>query len=185
MERPMKIFHLRLYRISKSVLNSSGPKSDLSTIRLSSLPEVSGDGEAPGVHQLGIILFQFNIVFGILLAYLSNYIVGTIQFGPVEWRWKFGVPAVPALFFLFLLFGIPRSPRWLVKKQRITEARDVLRMTGEQNYEHELQEIIVSIDAEHGASDSLFSWKSGRQSFWRYPSACLISSLESMPSSTT
>jgi MFS transporter, SP family, arabinose:H+ symporter len=53
----------------------------------------------------------------------------------------------------------PRSPRWLVKKQRIVEARDVLRMTGEQDYEQELQEIIVSIDAEHVTDDSLFSWK--------------------------
>ena len=103
--------------------------------------------------------FQFNIVFGILLAYLSNYIVGTMHLGPAEWRWKLGVPALPALFFLLLLFGIPRSPRWLVKKQRITEARDVLRMTGEEDYEQELQEIIVSIDAEHIANDALFSWK--------------------------
>jgi MFS transporter, SP family, arabinose:H+ symporter len=104
-------------------------------------------------------LFQFNIVFGILLAYLSNYIVGTMQFGAVEWRWKLGLPALPALFFLFFLFGIPRSPRWLVKKQRIAEARDVLRLTGEQDYEQQLQEIVVSIDAEHVTDDSLFSWR--------------------------
>lgn len=103
--------------------------------------------------------FQFNIVFGILLAYLSNYIVGTVQLGAVEWRWKLGIPAVPAVFFLLFLFGIPRSPRWLVKKQRIPEAREVLRLTGEGNYEQELQEIIVSIDTEHSLSDSLLSWK--------------------------
>jgi MFS transporter, SP family, arabinose:H+ symporter len=104
-------------------------------------------------------LFQFNIVFGILLAYLSNYIVGTMQFGAAEWRWKLGLPALPALFFLFFLFGIPRSPRWLVKKQRVAEARDVLRLTGEQDYEQQLQEIIASIDAEHVTDDSLFSWR--------------------------
>jgi SP family arabinose:H+ symporter-like MFS transporter len=104
-------------------------------------------------------LFQFNVVFGILLAYLSNYVVGTMQFGAAEWRWKLGIPAIPAVFFLIMLFGIPRSPRWLVKKQRIVEARDVLRLTGEQDYEQELQDIIVSIDAEHVANDSLFSWK--------------------------
>jgi SP family arabinose:H+ symporter-like MFS transporter len=104
-------------------------------------------------------LFQFNIVLGILVAYFSNYLVGTMQLGVAEWRWKFGIPAVPALLFLVLLFGIPRSPRWLVKKQRIADAREVLRMLGEEDYERELQEIIVSIDAEHAAGDSLFSWK--------------------------
>ena len=104
-------------------------------------------------------LFQFNIVFGILLAYLSNYILGTMGLGAAEWRWKLGISAAPAILFLLLLFGIPRSPRWLVKKQRISEARDVLRMTGEANFEEELQEIIVSIDAEHVANDRLFSWK--------------------------
>ena len=106
-----------------------------------------------------VAFFQFNIVFGILLAYLSNYIVGTMQLGVSEWRWKLGIPALPAIFFLFFLIGIPRSPRWLVKKQRIAEARDVLRMTGEGNYEQELQDIVVSIDAEHSAHDSLLSWK--------------------------
>src|SRR5947207_1064269 len=103
--------------------------------------------------------FQFNVVFGILLAYFSNYIVGTMQLGAAEWRWKLGVPAVPAVLFLLLLFGIPRSPRWLVKKQRVAEARVVFRMTGKENDEQGLQDIIVSIDAEHVATDPLFSWK--------------------------
>ncbi|MFY9802617.1 MAG: sugar porter family MFS transporter [Candidatus Acidiferrales bacterium] len=104
-------------------------------------------------------LFQFNIVLGILLAYLSNYIVGITHLGAVEWRWKLGIPAAPALLFFLLLFTIPRSPRWLVKKQKIPEAREVLRVTGEENYEQELQEIVQSIDAEHVSSDPLFSWK--------------------------
>jgi len=61
--------------------------------------------------------FQFNVVFGILLAYLSNYLVGLLQFGDYEWRWKLGIAAVPAVFFFLTLFGIPRSPRWLVKEE--------------------------------------------------------------------
>src|SRR3981081_4060019 len=48
-------------------------------------------------------LVQFNIVFGILLAYFSNYIVGTMQLGAAEWRWKLGIPALPAVFFLLML----------------------------------------------------------------------------------
>jgi MFS transporter, SP family, arabinose:H+ symporter len=104
-------------------------------------------------------LFQFNVVLGILLAYFSNYLVGLSQFGAQEWRWKFAVPALPAALFFLLLFGIPRSPRWLVKKQRIPEAREVLQQIGEENLEQELQEIVQSIDTEHASSDALFSWK--------------------------
>ncbi len=104
-------------------------------------------------------LFQFNVVFGILLAYLSNYVLGTMGFGAAEWRWKLGVTAVPAAFFFLMLFGIPRSPRWLVKKGRIDEAREVLRLIGEENYEQELADIIESIDAEHVTSDALFTAK--------------------------
>ena len=104
-------------------------------------------------------LFQFNVVFGILLAYLSNYVLGTMGFGAAEWRWKLGVTAVPAAFFFLMLFGIPRSPRWLVKKGRIDEAREVLRLIGEENYEQELKDIVESIDAEHVTSDALFTAK--------------------------
>ena len=104
-------------------------------------------------------LFQFNVVFGILLAYFSNYVLGTVGFGAAEWRWKLGVTAVPAAFFFLMLFGIPRSPRWLVKKGRIDEAREVLRLIGEENYEQELKDIVESIDAEHVTSDALFTAK--------------------------
>src|SRR5271169_6760864 len=79
-------------------------------------------------------VFQFNVVFGILLAYFSNYVIGLQGLGATEWRWELGVTAIPAGFFFLMLFTIPRSPRWLVKKGRIEEARTVLQMTGEVNY---------------------------------------------------
>ena len=101
--------------------------------------------------------FQFNVVLGILLAYLSNYTIGTFQLGAAEWRWKLGISVLPAVFFLVMLFGIPRSPRWLAKKGRTDEARDVLRLIGEKDYESELREIVESIDAEHHQHDSIFS----------------------------
>src|SRR5882672_5013663 len=101
--------------------------------------------------------FQFNVVLGILLAYLSNYAIGTRNLGPLEWRWKLGISAIPAVFFLLMLFGIPRSPRWLAKKGRVEEARDVLQLIGEKDHERELQEIVASIDAEHHQHDSLFA----------------------------
>jgi sugar porter (SP) family MFS transporter len=105
-------------------------------------------------------LFQFNIVFGILLAYFSNYVIGLSGLGAAEWRWKLGVSAIPAALFMLMLFGIPRSPRWLVKNRRVPEAREVLRLTGDENYEEDLQEIVASIDADHGHGDEpLFTRK--------------------------
>src|SRR5581483_11001429 len=79
--------------------------------------------------------------------------------GAADWRWKLGIAAIPAAFFLAMLFGIPRSPRWLAKQSRIDEARQVLQLTGEENYEQELQDIVASIDAEHHQHDALFSWQ--------------------------
>jgi len=65
-------------------------------------------------------LFQFNIVFGILLAYLSNWIIGTE--GISNWRWMLGVVAVPSLLFVVAVLFIPESPRWLVLKQGRSDA---------------------------------------------------------------
>lgn len=103
--------------------------------------------------------FQFNVVFGIMLAYLSNFLLGLLHLGAVEWRWKLGVAALPAALFLWMLFGIPRSPRWLVKKRRVDEARTVLKLTGDENYETDLQDIVASIDLEHASENALFSRK--------------------------
>jgi sugar porter (SP) family MFS transporter len=104
--------------------------------------------------------FQFNVVLGILVAYLSNYLVGLLHFGAHEWRWMLGVAAGPAALFFLLLFTIPRSPRWLVKKQRVEEARMVLQGTRQENAALELDDIVRSIDAEHGHADEpLFSRK--------------------------
>jgi sugar porter (SP) family MFS transporter len=103
-------------------------------------------------------LFQFNVVFGILLAYFSNYLIALPNLGATEWRWDLGVAAFPAALFFVMLFTIPRSPRWLVKKGRVAEARSVLQMTGDENYERDLQEIVDSIDVEQKqAAERLFS----------------------------
>jgi SP family arabinose:H+ symporter-like MFS transporter len=105
-------------------------------------------------------LFQFNVVFGILLAYFSNYVIGLMHFGAVEWRWEFGVAAAPAALFFVLLFAIPRSPRWLVKKGRVEEARAVLQKTGAENLDQELGEIVESIKTEQEQTgERLFSRK--------------------------
>jgi MFS transporter, SP family, arabinose:H+ symporter len=107
-------------------------------------------------------VFQFNVVFGILLAYFSNYLIGLQHFGATEWRWELGVTAIPAALFFVMLFTIPRSPRWLVKKGRVDEARTVLQATGDEDYEHDLQEIVASISEEQSqATEKLFTRKYG------------------------
>lgn len=111
-------------------------------------------------------LFQFNVVAGILVAYFSNYLIGLTSFGATEWRWKLGVSGIPAALFLLMLFFIPRSPRWLAAKQRTEEARDVLRLIGEEDVERELQDIVRSIDVEHThGHEPLFTRKYARPVF--------------------
>ncbi len=94
-------------------------------------------------------IFQFNVVLGILLAYFSNYLIGLAGFGANEWRWKLGVCAIPSALFFMMLFGIPRSPRWLAEKGHVPEARLVLQQIGELEPEKQLQEIVASLSFEH------------------------------------
>lgn len=72
-------------------------------------------------------LFQFNLVVGILLAYISNFLIGDP--GDMGWRIMLGVELIPALAFVILIFTVPRSPRWLVTKLGDkVEALKVLRL---------------------------------------------------------
>jgi SP family arabinose:H+ symporter-like MFS transporter len=105
-------------------------------------------------------MFQVNIVVGILLAYFSNFVIAQLHLGATEWRWQLGIAAIPAVLFLIMLFGIPRSSRWLVTQDRVDEARQVLEMMGSPNSEEELKEIVDSIHLERShKSEPLFSWK--------------------------
>ncbi|MGH8100845.1 MAG: MFS transporter, partial [Chthoniobacterales bacterium] len=116
---------------------------------------------APGKWRGRLVgLFQINIVVGILLAYFSNYRIAILGLGTNDWRWMFGVSAVPAALFLIMLFGIPRSPRWLATQNRIDEARSVLQVMGAADPEGELREIVESIHLERAQkSEPLFSRK--------------------------
>ncbi len=104
--------------------------------------------------------FQITIVMGILLAYLSNFVIVEMNLGLAEWRWELGIAAVPAFLFLLMLFFIPRSPRWLALKNRTQEALEVLRLTGNPNPEQELSSIVASIHLERSsASEPIFQRK--------------------------
>jgi sugar porter (SP) family MFS transporter len=69
-------------------------------------------------------LYQFNIVFGILIAFFSNYLLNDI--GENAWRWMVGVEALPAFLYTAFTFFIPRSPRWLLSRNRQSEAEAIL-----------------------------------------------------------
>jgi sugar porter (SP) family MFS transporter len=108
--------------------------------------------------------FQFNVVAGILVAYLSNYLIGLTSVAAAgtdaEWRWKLGVTALPAVLFLGMLFTIPRSPRWLAARGRTVDAREVLRQIGEEDVDAALRQITTTTlhDSKQG-TDALFQAK--------------------------
>ena len=104
-----------------------------------------------------VILFQLNIVVGILIAYLSNFLLGNM--GTESWRWMLGVEAIPALLYLILVFGVPRSPRWLLLHgNQESEAREVLGMMGVSNIDQEVNAIKASkaVKKEHAFFSSRF-----------------------------
>ena len=106
-----------------------------------------------------VALFQFNIVFGILVAFFSNYLIN-LWISYEAWRWMLGVELIPALLFFSLLFFIPQSPRWLVKKKRDVEAKKVLMALGNADPDQELLEIEESLISERsGIKEKLFSKK--------------------------
>ena len=98
-----------------------------------------------------VAITQFNIVLGILLAFFSNYLIAQIGIGVSEWRWMFGVEAIPAALFFLLMFLTPCSPRWLVAQERVDQARAVLGKLGtdSESVEDELNEIQGSLDLAH------------------------------------
>jgi MFS transporter, SP family, arabinose:H+ symporter len=107
--------------------------------------------------------FQINIVVGILLAYLSNYLISLMSLGPREWRVELGVAALPAVIFFVLLYSIPRSARWLTTQDRLDEALAVIKLMGVSNPYAELSEICESLHLERDQKQAaLFERVNGR-----------------------
>lgn len=76
-----------------------------------------------------VALYQFNIVFGILMAYFSNYLIEMADMNE-SWRWMMGMEAIPALIYTLLSIKVPKSPRWLISHQnKVDEATAILRKT--------------------------------------------------------
>jgi len=114
---------------------------------------------APPQHRGRLAgMFQFNIVFGILIAFVSNALLAGL--GENAWRWMLGVAAFPSLLYTVFCFGLPESPRWLLSKKGDREAAlDVLRRS-----EPELSESEIAVQADEIAAASKEQVSSGH--FW-------------------
>jgi sugar porter (SP) family MFS transporter len=108
-------------------------------------------------------MYQFNIVFGILIAFISNYFIGVIFEENVAWRWMLGIEGLPALIYTLMVMKIPNSPRWLLLKNRadsvIIESITRLGIESERASIH-LSEIKVAVfEAAEKHKENLFSGK--------------------------
>jgi sugar porter (SP) family MFS transporter len=116
---------------------------------------------APPAHRGRLTgMYQFNIVFGILIAYLSNWLLAGI--GENAWRWMLGVAAFPSVVYVLLCFGLPESPRWLLGKRNDREAgMKVLRLI-------EPQATSSQIEAEADAIMAASSEQVCAGNFWTF-----------------
>ncbi|NJC27402.1 sugar porter family MFS transporter [Neolewinella antarctica] len=109
-----------------------------------------------------VATYQFNIVFGILVAFLSNFLLSGI--GENAWRWMIGVEAIPALIYTLLVFGVPRSPRWLlVQGNQPEEAKRVLELINPGADAGAMMTEIAEDDRKADHSESIFMPR------YRYP----------------
>ena len=102
-------------------------------------------------------LYQFNLVTGILVAFLSNYLLSGI--GENDWRYMIGIEAIPAILYTLLVFSIPKSPRWLYLNNQKDKAEKIIRGVYSKN---DADELIIEItrDSELSVeSESIFQKK--------------------------
>ncbi|UZR98702.1 sugar porter family MFS transporter [Chondrinema litorale] len=105
-----------------------------------------------------VALFQFNITFGIVIAYLSNFLVANI--GENAWRWMLGIEAIPAFIFASLVFFVPKSPRWLIAlKNDEAAARKILEQVSNDNVDKAIDQIKEGIALTKSAGGNFFSPK--------------------------
>lgn len=125
-------------------------------------PTYISEISTPSTRGRLVAMYQFNIVFGILVAFLSNYFLQGVG-GSNDWRWMLGVMAIPSLIYTFMVFGIPESPRWLVSVKKDNDAaRKVMARLKMNNIDEEIKLINASVQHEvHAGHDnkSFFSAK--------------------------
>ena len=116
-------------------------------------------------------LFQFNIVFGILVAFFSNFVIAHVAPETTAWRWMLGIQTVPSIIYTLMCFSLPESPRWLiVNGKNEEEGRRVFSLINPKMSAANLDALVASVK-EGAASES--SAKQSKSAFWtrrlRYP----------------
>ena len=92
-----------------------------------------------------VATYQFNIVFGILVAFVSNYVI-SILIENNSWRWMIGIEAVPAFIYTIMVFMVPKSPRWLIIKNRNEEAKKIIKLINPDSNPDEVVANILELD---------------------------------------
>jgi sugar porter (SP) family MFS transporter len=106
-------------------------------------------------------MFQFNIVFGIVIAFLSNYLLKGV--GENAWRWMLGVAALPSIIYTVMCFGIPESPRWLLgRKGDRAKGIEVLRLIEPNASAAQIEadaDAIVAASSERATAARFWTWR--------------------------
>jgi len=107
-----------------------------------------------------VAMYQFNIVFGILIAFLSNYLLKGFQ-GNNDWRWMLGVAGIPSFLYTIMVFGLPESPRWLISRRNDkVGAMKILDQMGVENVVDEVNSIMAAnAEIDKNRSSGFFSGK--------------------------
>jgi SP family arabinose:H+ symporter-like MFS transporter len=108
-------------------------------------------------------MFQFNIVFGIVVSFASNAIIARIG-GEDSWRWMLGIAAVPSVIYAVMCFGLPESPRWLIGRKgdraaglRVMQLIEPARPLAE--LEAQANEIVAATQAEKTTASQFWTWR--------------------------
>jgi len=124
-------------------------------------PAYVSEISTPATRGRLVAMYQFNIVFGILIAFLSNYFLKGVG-GANDWRWMLGIMAIPSLIYTLMVFSIPESPRWLIaRKNDVTTAKKVFERIGVNNSDEVIASVKASIQHESsiGQAKGFFSLK--------------------------
>ena len=108
-------------------------------------------------------MFQFNIVFGILVAFVSNYLFGKYVSEGIAWRWMLGIEAIPAAIYTVMSFTLPESPRWLITHAKQRDAgEDIFRQINPEFSDDEIEALVAEVETARVGAEKTSKFRSSR-----------------------